>query len=240
MFCERYQETLIEAAAACDSDSPLPLDLRAHLDSCASCYAAFDEERHLLAAIDSGIRQRANMEVPASLFATVRVRLVEEGPSSVTNLARSSWEYAAAAAVLLAVVLMPFLGMRKVSVESLNRKEHANLPGSSVGAVSPISSSDKAREIGSASSSGSRSARSIQARATAPTLVSASSSMKVRVLVPADQQALLKQYVLALRARGAAVDAVDQPASPIPVETRLSSIDIAELQFPPLADLATR
>jgi hypothetical protein len=72
MPCENYREALIEEAAT--GAAPVS-ELRAHLDACASCRAAFAEEVRLFAAIDAGVRTTANSEVPLSFLPRLRARL---------------------------------------------------------------------------------------------------------------------------------------------------------------------
>lgn len=71
MPCEKYRKALREAAAAGDTYE-LSTGLRAHLAACGACRAFWSEEQQLLAAIDAGVRQTANAEVPASLLPRVR------------------------------------------------------------------------------------------------------------------------------------------------------------------------
>jgi hypothetical protein len=74
MPCKHYKDALIEAAA---SGSQPQGNLRAHLDACASCRAAFEQEQSLFASIDAGLHVTANAEVTASLVPRVLARLDE-------------------------------------------------------------------------------------------------------------------------------------------------------------------
>ena len=74
MPCEHYKDALIDVAA---SGAALQGELRAHLDECASCRAAFAEEQSLFSAIDSGLHASANADVPSSLLPRVRAQLDE-------------------------------------------------------------------------------------------------------------------------------------------------------------------
>lgn len=69
MFCESYRETLSQARLR---DERLPAEVQAHLESCASCRAAFSDEQALFALIDAEVRARVNAEAPASLLPRVR------------------------------------------------------------------------------------------------------------------------------------------------------------------------
>jgi hypothetical protein len=96
MLCQHYKEALIEAAAG--NVQPQG-DLRAHLDACASCRAAFEQERSLFASIDAGLHVTANAEVPASLLPRVRARLDEE--SAPRRIWATNWLVLASAAVMV-------------------------------------------------------------------------------------------------------------------------------------------
>ena len=96
MPCRHYKEALIEAAA---KGSHPHGDLRAHLDACASCRAAFDQEQALFASIDAGLHATANAEVPASLLPRVRARLDEV--SAPRRIWVTNWLVLASAAVIV-------------------------------------------------------------------------------------------------------------------------------------------
>ena len=74
MPCKHHKDALIEAAA---SGAQPQGDLRAHLDVCAPCRAAFEQERSVFASIDSSLHITANADVPHSLLPRVRARLDE-------------------------------------------------------------------------------------------------------------------------------------------------------------------
>jgi hypothetical protein len=109
-ICEDYRTAMRGAAAAGVEPS---LELRSHLNACASCRATFTEETQLLAAIDLGLRIAANAEVPVSLLPRVRVRLNQE------RVPRRAWipaGAAMAAAVAIVAVLVFVRGFRRDSV----------------------------------------------------------------------------------------------------------------------------
>ena len=74
MPCVHYKDALIEIAA---SGSTPQGELRSHLDKCASCRAAFDQEQSLFAAIDCGLHAAINEKAPSSLLPRVRAQLDE-------------------------------------------------------------------------------------------------------------------------------------------------------------------
>ena len=105
MPCKHYKNALIEAAA---SSAEPQADLRAHLDACAACRAAFEQEQSLFVSIDAGLHVTANTEVPASLLPRVRARLDEEANSKRRWTA--NWFTLASAAL----VVVAFFGARAV------------------------------------------------------------------------------------------------------------------------------
>ena len=96
MPCQHYKEALIEAAAS--SGDPQG-ELRAHLDVCDACRAAFEQEQSLFASIDAGLHVTANAEMPASLLPRVRARLDEE--SAPHRIWATNWLVLASAAVMV-------------------------------------------------------------------------------------------------------------------------------------------
>jgi hypothetical protein len=104
MPCENYREALTETAAA---DSEPSRELRSHLDACASCRAAFTEERQLFAAIDCGVRAATNAEVPHSFLPRVQASLEDVSASQ-----RRWTPFLIFAAASTAIVLSAFIAMR--------------------------------------------------------------------------------------------------------------------------------
>ncbi len=104
--CEKYRMALTDVAAVAAEPS---LELRSHLDACASCRAAFTEEMELFAAIDINLSITANAEVPASLLPRVRAGLVER-PASRRFWVSASAGIAVAAVLVVAIVLAHKLG----------------------------------------------------------------------------------------------------------------------------------
>ncbi len=129
MPCERYKEILIDAVASGD---PLPLDLRAHLDSCAACRAAFDNERRLLAAINSGLCASANVPTPPSLLPAVHLRLAQEDATISSRPLSANWIYLATTAALI-LALFPLLRPRDAK-EPRSESYIASTASASVGA----------------------------------------------------------------------------------------------------------
>ncbi len=106
MLCEHYKEALTEAAASGAQSSG---DLRVHLDGCAACRAAFEQEQALFASIDGGLQVVANAEVPASLLPRVRAGLDAE--AALNRSWVINWlVLASAAAVIAAFFVAHYVG----------------------------------------------------------------------------------------------------------------------------------
>jgi hypothetical protein len=103
MLCQHYKKALIETAA---SGSEPQGDLRVHVDACAACRAAFEQEQSLFASIDAGLHVTANAEVPASLLPRVRARLEEE------SAPRRGWFTNRLVLASAAVVVVAFFAAR--------------------------------------------------------------------------------------------------------------------------------
>ena len=100
MPCEHFKDALTAAAASnAAPDDPL----RAHLEVCAPCRAAFTEEQSPFNAIDGTLRGTVNEEMPASLLPRVRARLQEEAAPNHRWV--FAWSALASSALLAAALL---------------------------------------------------------------------------------------------------------------------------------------
>jgi hypothetical protein len=182
---EHYKDALIEAAAT----GVEPQDeLRAHLEACDSCRAAFAEEQNLFASIDAGIHVRANADVPVSFLPRVRARLDEAGAP------RNSWITNRFVLATAAAVVVAFFAARAVRHPNVGREpvaavEKTNVPQAArpsqrqnLVVVSPgVKNSVSPRQFNSAKNS-----------VTAEVAVRAKTEPEV--LVPRDQEILLAAY----------------------------------------------
>ncbi len=223
MPCQHYKEALIEAAA---SGSRPQDDLRAHLDACVACRAAFEQEQSLFASIDAGLHVTANADVPTSLLPRVRARLDEE------STPRSNWltnwlVLASAAAMVVAffaaravwrpnVVQIPAEMAGKTSAPLLENHDHV--------APRPVeNNSDSPRQL---------------AIARNPTEHGAplKGNTMPEVLVPRDQEILLAGYAEQWSLRGHAPLLAQDADSTILAPLQVAPIQIAELDVKLLAD----
>jgi hypothetical protein len=228
MPCKHYKDALIEAAAGGVEPSA---DLRAHLNSCAECRAAFEQERTLFAAIDAGLRVTTNAEVPVSLLPSVRARLDEEAAPKRSWAA--NWLVLASAAALFAGIFVARAVWRPVVREnsSTNSAEKA----------SPAPALRSPREDGQNSEQTAKNNQSWE-RPTADALSSPKVGMALvrhaspEVLVPQDQEVLLAEYAEQWHQRKHAPLVARDSDTTILAPLEVAQIQIAELDVKLLAD----
>ena len=112
MFCEAYNQSLMDAVASNEVLSPA---LQRHLASCESCRTAFAEEQSLFAAIDSGLRAAANPEVPSTLIPRVHVALNNEPTPKPRRFPLPVWGFAGATVAAATIFAMLYLPSRHPS-----------------------------------------------------------------------------------------------------------------------------
>lgn len=233
MLCERYKKILIVAAASGDQ---LPLDLRTHLDSCPPCRIVFDDQRRLLAAIDSGIRATANAPVPPSLLCAVHLRLAHEGASNAKR-SPSAWMYLAATAALI-LALLPLLRVNRDAVKTIHEgaaENAASFPPKRDFHPQPGPPPNKVVTV-----VGSRDRHGKSARASAQigTYGGQMSVAQMQVLVPPDQELLLARYARALQERSTALR-VSNLSKPPSLGSPIDSIEVSALQLSPLPEFGS-
>ncbi|MBS1865346.1 MAG: hypothetical protein JSS69_05450 [Acidobacteria bacterium] len=117
MFCDAYNKSLTQAAAA---ERELTPALQQHLFTCESCRTAFAEEQSLFTAIDSSLHTVANPEIPATLIPRIHVAL-NNMPVSESNL--SKWTSTGA---LIAAALVLFITLNLKDRKFQNSTENVN------------------------------------------------------------------------------------------------------------------
>jgi|HubBroStandDraft_6_1064221.scaffolds.fasta_scaffold02956_5 hypothetical protein len=221
--CEDYRTALRDAAAAAVQPS---LELRSHLDACASCRSVFTQELQLFAAIDTGVRLTAYAEVPVSLLPRVRVHLNERSAPRFAWVSAGA-AMAAVAAVVLVVVFVRSMGRGAVESNppavSVARndapieKEHSS-PGSSFKQNDPRDRPPQLRAAKSASTE---------------------QSEQVAVLVPAGQQRAME--VLLANVRQGKIDGeglfVEHPETALQ-ELQVAPLVVSPIEVKPLADVS--
>src|SRR5438094_457201 len=179
MPCEHYKDALIEVAASGATPSG---ELRAHLDACASCRAALDEEQTLFAAIDSGLHGAANTEVPPSLLPTVRVAIDEVAALRLRWVQRLVFA-SAGAALAFVVFLMAWLNR---PTPANTAKQRPGVPEANPEKISP-----EATQVATVRANHSYAARNSTNRHSA-------ASSNPEVLVPPDEREAFAQLVAVL------------------------------------------
>jgi hypothetical protein len=223
MPCEHYKDALIEAAA---SGSQPQGDLRAHLDACAPCRAAFEQEQSLFASIDAGLRATANAEMPASLLPRVCAKL--NSPSR----SRRSWVPAwAVLAVTAALVL---------AVVSLRGRRHdasGQNPQSSTLAHAVLPAEIPAAPTGARprTDSGLRmNKHSLPSRFQPP-----SSIEQLPVLLPAGQKMVIDAWLDGLQRGKVKENGLLAQKSDLPLQDlQISPLDVPPIEMKPLADVS--
>lgn len=212
--CEDYRTALMDAAAA--AVQPW-LELRSHLDACASCHAAFTEELQLFAAIDTGLRATANAEVRPSFLPGVGARL-ENAPAS-----ERGWTpfliFATASAAIVLTVFIAARPRRTVNdpqakqissalsremVETTVRREATGTPV----IVAPNGSHHMLQR-------------------TNPSLTRTTASTRLEVIVPADEREAFARFIATRQDRNSEALTLVTPAP----EKKDDSMSVAPLQI---------
>jgi len=226
--CEDYRTALTNATAAAAEPS---LELRSHLDACASCRAAFTEELQLFAAIDTGVRSAANAEVPASLLPRVRVQLNER------PVLRHSWvlagaAMAAAVALVAVIVFVRGFGGDTIPTNPQVISAARNVPPTRIQpappAVAPYETAGLARKH-----------RQIRAAKTAP--IVAAAVAEVAVLVPAGQKQAMDALLAGVRQGQVRADVLLAENSEKTLEDlQVSPLDVSPIEMKPLEDVGAK
>jgi hypothetical protein len=131
MPCE--QDALIEAAL---SGGALPAALQSHVESCSACRQVLIEDRALSAAIESGVREVINAQLPSAFLTHVRARLPEAPVQQCGWVLAWGVGFTVAASLLVIGVGLSLGGHKEnahvVSVDppalSAKQEKHAILP----------------------------------------------------------------------------------------------------------------
>jgi hypothetical protein len=119
MPCEQYKDALIEAAL---SGGALPAAPQSHVESCCACRQVLIEERALSAAIESGVREVTNAQLPSAFLAHVRARLAEAPVQQCPGVLAWGVGFTVAASLLVIGVGLSLRGHKEnahvVSVDS--------------------------------------------------------------------------------------------------------------------------
>ncbi len=223
MPCQHHKDALIEAAA---KNVQPQGELRAHVDACAACRAAFEQEKSLFASIDASLHVTANAEVPASLLPRVRTRLDEE--SALRHIWGRNWFVLASAAVMV-VAFFAARALWRTSitekpVETAGKANGKPLQNQGPGVVPAVESNSASRRQPVIAKPPSDPERMIRAR-TMP-----------EVLVPRDQEVLLAEYATQWRLHKRAPLLAQDFDAAVLAPLQVAQIQIDELDVKPLAD----
>jgi hypothetical protein len=231
MTCHRHKQALLELAA--DGVEPSP-ELREHLQACSSCRSAFQNERSLLASIDSCLRSSANAEIPPSFIPTVRAQLQLESPAAqgarITN--PLFWLPAIAAA---AITLFIFTRQDRQIKPHPPDEHFATQRTESPVATATAASPSQATTAPITAAVGKRFASKTIIRPDKNPV--RAGTRDPEILVPPDQEILLARYADQFRRHhqsSATLLTEVAPDRTVPLQVPL--IQIAELDVKPLAD----
>jgi hypothetical protein len=201
-------------------------ELRAHLDACLDCRAAFEQEQSLFASIDSGVLVSANTDVPASLLPRVRARLDEAIAPQRRWLQPLTF---ATASVAFALAIFLSARPHHSRPDSQVKQTSQNLTGGVPATNAGHQNSRPATQI--VSSNANKSQTRVHSTFLRPV-----ASSQPEVLVPPDEREAFARFVAVLGERREvaialvtpAPQAKDRPAS-------LELLQINELEIKPLA-----
>jgi hypothetical protein len=227
MPCKLYKDALTEAAS---SGAEPRGELRAHLDACASCRAAFEQEQSLFASIDAGLHVAANAEVPASLLPRVRDRLDEVVAPQRRWL--QPLMFAAASVALVLAIFLSALPHR--SRPDSQAKQTPQIPISEAPVIDAghQNSGPGTQIVSSNVNNSQRRGRS--------TLLHAVASSQPEVLVPPDEREAFARFVVVLGERREVALALVRPAEQTKDESAsLEPLQINGLEIKPLEERQT-
>jgi len=230
MACERYKVSLADAALGELERAP-EAELRAHLENCAACRAAFDAERRLVAAIDLGVAASVAAEPSPESAVLVRQR-IEAVPMPARPWFAGSWigRWVPAAAGALAVVTLVNMWFarreraRPWTLESAKDvpSQHYSQSGERVADESVTPRVLPVRPVGSAA--GSRRPHIIQKVVL--------KAVEAEVLVPPGQQeAILQLYEAVWSGRADAASLLAERGSLELVALKIAPLEVAALDL---------
>jgi hypothetical protein len=224
---EHYKDALIEAAA---SGVEPKGELRAHLEACDSCRAAFAEEQALFASIDAGIHVKANAEVPVSLLPRVRARLDEAGAP------RNSWITNGFVLATAAVVVVAFFAARAVRHTNVGNEPVETSVKTGVSPVAPPSEKQTAVVISPVEKKSNLPRQFTSVKNSPAAEASVRRKTEPEVLVPRDQEILLTAYAEQWNLHKRAPLKVQDSDATILAQLQIAPIQIDELGVKLLAE----
>jgi hypothetical protein len=247
MACPKYEEQLTEAALVLipgsleiwSADTSVDGDLQRHLQGCASCRAALNGRRALLARIDSGVAAMVSAEPPAALISRVRQQIAAV---QVSHGARW-WQWAGAgiglaAAAALALFLLARPGVR--TPRPSRADQASNAPSAPLG-IPRNDQQQRATAAVGAAASPPRTRPAVEKRHGAAddraTLHNANLSEtrapEFEVIVPPGQREAVVHFAEALRMRSIdepqlVTSSKDDGAGPLPLELKPLKIQLLD------------
>ncbi len=227
MPCKHHKDALMEAAA---SGAEPQGELRAHLDFCVDCRAAFEQEQSLFASIDAGLHVAANVEVPVSLLPRVRARLDESAAPQRRWF--TPWFALASAAVLVVAFFAARAAWRENVVhQPVETARNASVPMR----VTPPQNHDRVVAPPVVKDSPSQLQLAIAKNHQARQRLGSGKTIP-EVLVPRDQEVLLAEYAEQWRLHAHPLLLAQGFDATVLSPLQVAPIQIAELDVKLLAD----
>ena len=247
MFCQRYKESLSEAAVTLPAgelepgDAAVPAlsaELRAHLADCPACRAQFDAQRALMGAIDRGIQVSLAAEPSPEFAARVRRRLEEERLPSQPWF--SGWVPAAAGALAVLALVAVWLARREPV--GLGTNDSARNVQSQPNAVNNAGVPPESYTAQSLPPQSIGKSATTRGAVPAPQDVRpAVAKAEPEVLVPPGQrEAILRLYAALQSGRTNAASLLAEAGSLQPAELKIPPLEVARLDLEPQSPEATR
>jgi hypothetical protein len=224
---EHHKDALIEAAA---SGVEPEGELRAHLEACDSCRAAFAEEQNLFASIDAGLHVKVNADVPVSLLPRVRARLDE------ADSRRNSWITNGFVLATAAVAVVAFFAARAVRHTNAWHQPVETARKTNVPPVAPPSQKQTALVISPVEKKSNSPRQFTSAKNSSAAEVTVRRNTEPEVLVPRDQEILLAAYAEQWNLHKRALLKVQDSDATILAQLQIAPIQIDELGVKLLAE----
>ncbi len=210
MLCDKYKESLMEAAA---SGPALPDVLREHMEACAHCRTTLAGEQSLFAAVDAGLRRAANGRVRSCFLPNVKANLATEAVPTRNPI--PGWAFlGATGAVALAAA---FLSLPRGAHDEA-RKEVITVRSKVPAGAGELSFAPERKT-------------SHSARASKQQNVSDTASHEPEVLIQPEEEEFLKRFYAAARNPAGDVRAVADEHEITPKPLVIEQIEVKDLRI---------
>lgn len=234
MSCQRHYAALIDLAA---SGSEPSAELRAHLENCPNCRAAFQRERALFASIDSSLRASTNAQVPAALVQRVRAVVNQQPAAPPFSFFRQRVVFAVAAAAIILFFVAHYTRRENFPPGENSTAQRRQSPSNALPPKSPAPALNSTSSRIPPFIEETRRAKSSSGILPQP---AQAAPRDPEILVSNDQEILLARYVNQLRRRSTLPTLASVPGNEAELAQtpalQFSPIQIAQLDVKPLEE----